>query len=188
MKFLARIFLAAGVAILTVALSGPLTAAQDDPRLDTLFDRLHATDDSSEARRLEQLIWSIWLEANDQEHNALMQGGTFLMNSGNLPGAAAAFSRIIEARPEFAEGWNKRATVYYLMGRFDESIADCVKTLELEPRHFGALSGLGLIHSALDDPATALHWFREALKHNPHMRGVAERADELAREVEGEPV
>ena len=180
--------LSALVVTLVVAHAGSLGAAQDDPRLDMLFDRLHATEDSKEARRIESLIWSIWLDADNSELNALMQGGTFLMQNGNFSKAAAVFSQIIEAGPDFSEGWNKRATVYYLMGRFDESIADCIKVLELEPRHFGALSGLGLIHTALDEPETALYWFREALRQNPHMPRIRERAEELAREVEGEPI
>ena len=184
---IARLIVTVCVMVL-VARPGPLGAAQDDPRLDLLFGRLHATSDSGEARLLQNRIWSIWLDARDAELNTLMRGGTFLMQSGNLSKAVTMFSRIIETGPDFAEGWNKRATAYYLMGRFDESIADCMRVLELEPRHFGALSGLGLIHSALDEPETALHWFREALKQNPHMPRIRERAEELALEVEGEPI
>lgn len=184
---MARLLAAVVVTVMFVH-AGSLDAAQDDPRLDTLFGRLHETEDSKEARRIESLIWSIWLDADDSELNALMRGGTFLMQNGNFSQAAAVFSQIIEAGPGFSEGWNKRATVYYLMGRFDDSIADCIKVLELEPRHFGALSGLGLIHIALDEPESALYWFREALRQNPHMPRIRERADELAREVEGEPI
>ncbi|MCE2521118.1 MAG: tetratricopeptide repeat protein [Alphaproteobacteria bacterium] len=166
----------------------PLCAAQDDPRLDTLFRQLHETLDDRLALQLQQEIWTLWLQSDDPELEALMQGGRVLMVRGDHAGAVTVFSRLIELAPDFAEAWNKRATVHYLMGRFDDSIADCMRVLELEPRHFGALSGLGLIHTALGNPETALYWYREALKQNPHMPAIRERAEELANEVEGEPV
>ena len=166
----------------------PLGAAQDDPRLDTLFQQLHATQDDRLALQLQQEIWRAWLHSDDPELTALMRGGTVLMQRGDHAAAVTVFSRLIESAPDFAEAWNKRATVLYLMGRFDDSIADCMRVLELEPRHFGALSGLGLIHVALGNPEAALYWYREALKQNPHMPAIRERAEDLAKEVEGEPV
>ncbi len=168
--------------------AAPLGAAQDDPRLDALLTQLHETLDEHLAMRLEQEIWTVWLHADDPELDALMRGGRVLMLRGDNTGAVRVFNRLIERAPDFAEAWNKRATVYYLMGRLDDSIADCMRVLELEPRHFGALAGLGLIHTALDDPRTALHWYREALKHNPHMHSIRERAEDLSDELEGEPV
>ncbi len=166
----------------------PLAAAQDDPRLDALFGELHATTDDRLALQLQQDIWDVWLHADDPELEDLMRGGRVLMLRGDHAGAVTVFSRLIALAPDFAEAWNKRATVHYLMGRFDDSIADCMRVLALEPRHFGALSGLGLIHTALGNPETALYWYREALKQNPHMPVIRKRADELANEVEGEPV
>ncbi len=168
--------------------AAPLGAAQDDPRLDALFTQLHETLDERLAMQLQQEIWTVWLHSDDPELADLMRGGRVLMLHGNHAGAVRVFSRLIELAPDFAEAWNKRATVFYLMGRLDDSIADCMRVLELEPRHFGALSGLGLIHTALGDPETALYWFREALKQNPHMPAIRERADDLANEVEGEPI
>ena len=166
----------------------PLGAAQDDPRLDALFRQLHETLDDRLALRLQQEIWNVWLHSDDPELDALMRGGRVLMHRGDHAGAVTVFSRLIELAPDFAEAWNKRATVLYFMGRFDDSIADCMRVLELEPRHFGALSGLGLIHVALGNPETALYWYREALKQNPHMPAIREKVEDLAREVEGEPV
>ena len=166
----------------------PLGAAQDDPRLDALFTQLHETLDDRLAMQLQQEIWTVWLHSDDPELEALMRGGRVLMLRGDHAGAVTVFSQLIELAPDFAEAWNKRATVYYLMGRLNDSIADCMRVLELEPRHFGALSGLGLIHTALGDPETALYWYREALKQNPHMPSVKERVEDLANEVEGEPI
>ena len=163
-------------------------AAQDDPRLDRLFARLHATADAAEASLLQQGIWSLWMEAHDDGLNALMRDGGRAMRRGELDRAIALFSQLIEAAPGFAEAWNRRATAYYLARRFDRSVADCMEVLALEPRHFGALSGLGLIESARGDRRQALHWFRQALAQNPHMASIRRRVEELARELEGEAI
>ena len=173
---------------LAVAGPSPLLAAQDDPRLDNLFSRLHATTDTDEAQVLQAHIWALWTRTRDDGVNTMMQSGTQAIRRGDSLGALSTFTRLVEARPQFAEAWNKRATLYYMTGRFEESIADCMKVLELEPRHFGALAGLGLIYSALGEPRRALHWFREALKQNPHLDGVRARVDKLAREIEGERI
>lgn len=166
----------------------PAVAAQDDPRLDVLFERLLATPDDAEAQVLESLIWSIWLEAHDDELDRLMRRGTRDMQVGDLDAALGSFSTVIELAPGYAEGWNKRATVLYMTGRYEESIADCMEVLAREPRHFGALSGLGLIHEARGEPEEALAWFRRALEQNPHMPMIARRVEQLSLEVEGEPI
>jgi tetratricopeptide (TPR) repeat protein len=181
------------LATATVALScwlagQPLQAAQDDPRLDSLFEQLHQTSDSAEAQLIQSYIWALWVEAHDDGLNRLMDGGTRAMQVGDHNEAIGMFGQLIEVAPDFAEAWNKRATVYYMIGRYDDSIADCMKVLELEPRHFGALSGLGLIYTSMDDKPAALHWFREALRQNPHMDNIRERVEDLAREVEGEAI
>ncbi len=180
--------IAAVACTLLLWLAPAVSAAQDDPRLDQLLDRLQTTTDEGEAQVLTSLIWSIWLDAHDDKLNGLMEQGTRAMQVGDLEEAAADFSQVIDLAPDFAEGWNKRATVYYLLGRYDNSIADCMKVLELEPRHFGALSGLGLNYESKGDDATALAWYRKALKVNPHMPNVAKRADDLVPKVEGEPI
>ncbi|MBT6203613.1 MAG: tetratricopeptide repeat protein [Alphaproteobacteria bacterium] len=183
-----QLLAAATVALVMVGLSLPGLAAQDDPRLDDLFVQLHNTNDDAEAQLLQSYIWLIWIEAHDDELNAMMQGGTRAMQLGDLQQAIGQFTRLIDVAPEFAEAWNKRATVYFMIGRYDESIADCMEVLALEPRHFGALSGLGLIYSARDDSESALFWFREALEQNPHMPSIRQRVEELSREVEGEAI
>ena len=173
---------------LAIATAGPVLAAQDDPRLDGLFERLHMTEDPMEAQVIESIIWAIWVEANDDELNRLMYEGTRAMQIGDLNFAAKLFSDVIEIAPEFAEGWNKRATVYYLIGAYDKSIADCMVVLDLEPRHFGALSGLGLIYASKDDEEEALHWFKEALVQNPHMPTIQQQVDELEEKLHGQEI
>ena len=168
--------------------SGPLSAAQDDPRLDNLFARLVETQDEGEAHVIESFIWTIWLEGHDDTLNRLMAQGTRDMQVGDLDAAIAQFTTLIELAPDFAEAWNKRATVYYMSGQYDASIADCMEVLAREPRHFGALSGLGLIHQARGEDAEALDWYRRALEQNPHMPAIRQRIEDLSLEIEGEPV
>jgi len=90
---------------------------------------------------------------------------------------------LIRLAPTFAEAWNKRATLYYLMRKFDASIADVKQTLALEPRHFGAVVGLGLIYDQLGNQQAALQAFREGLKINPHMAPIREKSEKIAREL-----
>jgi tetratricopeptide (TPR) repeat protein len=97
------------------------------------------------------------------------------------------FDRLVEHAPGFAEGWNKRATVYYLMENYEASVLDIERTLELEPRHFGALSGLGMIYDAIGEPAAALRSFEAAVAINPHLDGARQRIEALRRELAGSP-
>ena len=133
-------------------------------------------------------IWGIWTAAEDDERDRVMALGSAAMNAGRFGRALEIFNAVIEGDPGFAEGWNKRATLYYLMGRYDESIADVERTLVLEPRHFGALSGMGLIYTELDDAKTALSWFEQAIEVNPYMPGIALRAAYLRKLLGGEPI
>jgi tetratricopeptide (TPR) repeat protein len=120
----------------------------------------------------EQGLWLLWSRSGDPAIDARMGRGIEAMQSGNLAQAISIFSGIIETRPDFAEGWNKRATVYYLAGQFDKSIADCHEVLKRNPRHFGALSGMGQIYFQMEEFDSALLWYRKALEVNPNMLGV----------------
>ena len=120
-------------------------ADQNDPRLNNLFKKLNETENQDEIRDLISDIWNIWYEVDDPKVIEYFEKGIQAMNLRNYPLAIRFFNNLIEEDPNFAEGWNKRATVYFMMGNFDQSMNDIVKTLELEPRHFGALDGMGLI-------------------------------------------
>jgi tetratricopeptide (TPR) repeat protein len=143
-------------------------AAADD-RL--LHERLR--DESAFVRSYaEQALWLLWSRSGEQEIDALMAGGVEQMQAGRHAEAIAVFSRVISRKPDFAEGWNKRATVYYLAGDYRKSLADCEEVLKRNPRHFGALSGAGMVNVALEQYEEAQRWFRRALEVNPNMVGV----------------
>jgi tetratricopeptide (TPR) repeat protein len=179
---------AAILAMLLVAGPGePAGADQDDPRLDGLFGRLQHTPDPAEARALEQRIWGVWLESDDAAVNRLMQQGILALQGQHYATALQAFDRLVEQAPHFAEGWNKRATVHYLMGNWRASVRDIQQTLALEPRHFGALFGLGLIYDALEEPEAALRSFEATLALNPHSDSTRHMIEQLRRQLRGSP-
>ena len=153
-------------------LSASADADQNDVRLAELFRSLKLTESVSKALVFENKIWNIWMEHYDPEVKSAMFQGVEAMKLQQFEQAFGHFSLLIKLAPDYAEGWNKRATVLYLMGRFKESEAEVMRTLELEPRHFGALSGQGLIRIALQDWTGAIYFLESALKINPHMYGV----------------
>ena len=125
--------------------SSALFADQNDSRLDNLFKELNTANDQENIKELISDIWNIWYEVDDPKVIEYFEKGIQAMNLRNYPLAIRFFNNLIEEDPNFAEGWNKRATVHFMLGNFDESMKDIIKTLELEPRHFGALDGMGLI-------------------------------------------
>jgi tetratricopeptide (TPR) repeat protein len=165
--------------------AAPAGADQLDPRLDELFVRLQDAGDTVEAGRLERRIWRIWIATDDPEASRLMAEGTRAMALGRLVQARDRFDLLVALEPDFAEAWNKRATVHYLMGDYVASVQDIQQTLALERRHFGALSGLGMIYEAIDRPSAALRSFEAALAINPHLDSTRQRIEELRRELEG---
>jgi tetratricopeptide (TPR) repeat protein len=155
--------------------------AAGDGRLDALFDRLRNTQDAGEARRTEAAIWQIWLEPSDPAAGSLMKLALDAQQRGDLFGAFALYDAIVNLRPDYAEGWNRRATVLYLLGRYEDSRKDAERTVALEPRHFGALSGLGLIAAEKNDDDAALDAFERALVFNPHMAQIRAQAEVLRK-------
>jgi len=162
-------------------------ANQNDTRLDSLFSQLQITGSGQKARTIEKFIWKIWRESGDESVDQLMVDGVKAMGGGNYEGALIAFNSIVKGAPNFAEGWNKRATLYWLMGDFEKSVEDINRTLALEPRHFGALSGLAMIRESQERPLDALQAFERALEIYPAMPNAAERIRKLNRQL-GEPI
>jgi len=174
--------------VMVVLMAAVARADQNDPALDRLFAELQRPDAAASADGLERQIWERWLDSGDAELNERLETGIIAMNAGYLPAAEQVFSEVVAAAPDFAEGWNKRATVRFLRGDHAGSIADCARVLALEPRHFGALSGLGLIHATLEDDEEALRWFERALAVNPHMPGVKENISILRERLRGKAI
>ncbi len=154
-------------------------ADQTDQRLADLFSRLQTTDDANDANVAASLIWTIWHQSDDDRINELMRQGLAQMSTRQYTDAVATFSEMIDLDARFAEAWNKRATVHYLMGDYGASVKDIDRTLELEPRHFGALSGLGLIMVAMENEEAAIAAFEATLAVNPFAAGAEQNLQAL---------
>lgn len=148
--------------------------------LPALVRALHETDPAVRAFS-ETSMWEIWSRSGDEEVDRLFAVGVEQMSAREAEAALETFSRIIGRRPDFAEGWNKRATIYYLLGEYERSLADCAEVMKRNPYHFGALSGYGMIFMRLGEPETALGYFERALAINPNLPRVEEAAQVLRR-------
>ncbi len=175
----------AALCALTLLMAAPAQADQMDKQLDELFARLAATRNPAEAQATENAIWSIWIAHPDERAQRYMHAGIRQLNDGQVTEALITFSRLVEMEPKFAEAWNKRATVFYLMHDFDASARDIAETLKLEPRHFGALSGLGLVNIALGRAQAAIAAFEMALAHHPTLSGARENIKNLKEASKG---
>ena len=156
-------------------------ADQNDPRLEVLFVKLKSISSLNQAQFLSAAIWEIWAVHDSDEINALYIKGNMAMRNQDSQSALEYFNQVIELAPDFAEGWNKRATVYYLIGDYHASLADISETVKLEPRHFGALSGRGLCYLELQEFHLALNAFQKALKVNPWLPDVQRNIKVLKR-------
>ncbi len=143
-------------------------ADHTDSRLNPLFARLLMEQDLPTIRETENQIWEIWYEHPNADAERLLQLGIQRMNYNRFGEAMLIFSQLLESFPAFAEGWNKRATLHYLLGNFDESVADIERTLALEPRHFGALSGLGLVYMQREQMLKAKQAFESLIEVHPN--------------------
>jgi tetratricopeptide (TPR) repeat protein len=128
---------------------------------------------------VESAMWSVWSRSGDETVDRLFAVGVEQMGQRQMEAAAETFSRIIQRRPEFAEGWNKRATVYFLLGDYRRSLADCDEVMARNPYHWGALSGYGMIYMRLDQPGRAIDYLEKALAVNPNLDQVAQTIEVL---------
>jgi len=183
-----RGFSIALVLIAACVLSMPSAEArQDDPRLKDLFAELKTATSSFEARVIETKVWKIWIENGDPRIDALMDRGMNAMSVDDTETALAAFSEVVRLDDSFAEGFNKRATVEFMRHDFAASVADIERTLALEPRHFGALAGLGQVFLAMNDKPAALKAFEAALAIDPRLESVQKAVTELKQQLQGNP-
>ncbi len=157
-------------------------------RDEALLDRLAKADSPQAASRIEREILADWTRSGSDTVDLLMQWAAEAMKSKDNKRALDYLDRVVSLDPGFAEGWNRRATVYYLLDDYGNSLNDIGHVLALQPRHFGALNGLGLVLDDLDEDGEALAAFRRALQVHPYLDGAQKRIEKLTKEVEGLPI
>jgi len=148
-------------------------------QLDGLFRKLAADPTARDAYEIEDKIWEIWTDHPDPLPASMMENAITAVAKKRYDTAENIFTELVAFRPEWAEAWNKRATLYFLQGRDDDSVRDIHRVLELEPRHFGALSGFAQICLRGGDRGSALAAFEAALRINPHLTMVQDAVVEL---------
>jgi tetratricopeptide (TPR) repeat protein len=171
------------VLLMTVGQTGLAFGDQNDPRLGKLFTRLQAIETGRNSTALENVIWSIWLEGKDEKATLAMENAGRLLQQASFNEALAAFDEIIDLYPDFSEAWNKRATILFLLGRFEESLSDVETTITLEPRHFGALAGAAQMYVYQGRHKDALHAYEQALRVNPHLKGGQQMIETLREKL-----
>jgi tetratricopeptide (TPR) repeat protein len=154
-----------------------------EAELDALFASLQSVTDLRQGRAVEREILSLWLRSGDETVDDLMSRSIAAMSLGAYDLALTYLDQVVTMRPDFAEGWNKRATVYYLVNEYDKSIGDIQQTLAIEPRHFGALAGLGMIMVRIGDKPRAIAAFKQALAVNPTLTNIKAALTRLEDEI-----
>jgi tetratricopeptide (TPR) repeat protein len=156
--------------------------------LDFLFGALKAAPDEASARHVEARIWALWMQTPSDTTALLMMRAKAAMEAQKMDVALKLLDAVVKLRPDYIEGWNRRATLYYLQNDYAHSLGDIEQVLVREPRHFGALAGLGMIMQDLGDEKRALAAFRKALAVNPHLEKVPELVRTLTEKVEGRDI
>lgn len=166
----------------------PRAGRERSYNLDTLFEALKIAPDNDSARAIEQRIWALWIASGSDTCNLLMGRVKAATEQKDLDLAIKLLNAVIEIRPNYTEAWNRRATIYFLQKDYGHALADIREVLTREPRHFGALSGLGLILQEIGDEKHALEAYRRALAIDPHLENVEEAIKNLREKVEGRDI
>ena len=157
--------------------------AQDarEVALDRLFASLHKASDEQAAKAVEEKIWQLWSRFDSPTAEVLLGQAVVAMDASENAASLEILDRIVASYPTYAEAWNKRATLHFMLGNYEASLRDIDKVLDLEPRHFGALAGRGMIYQRQEKWSEALNAFREALSMNPNMTGIKDAIQELSK-------
>jgi len=156
--------------------------------LDFLFGALKAAPDDETARAIEQRIWMLWMHSRSDTANLLMTRVQKAVEEKDLDLALKLLDAVVKIKPDYVEAWNRRATIYYMRKDYGRSISDIRQVLKLEPRHFGALTGLGLILQDIGDDKQALEVYRRALAVYPRIERVPDIVKTLEEKVEGRDI
>lgn len=184
------------VSLALILLLGASMSCSTDPAprgdrsasLDALFHRLQTTQSDEEAQMIEVTIRHVWAQSGRHGVDSLMMRSVEDIHAGKLDEALQSLDQVVATAPDFVEGWNLRATVHYLREEYGEAVGDIERVLALEPRHFGALAGLGRIFLELEDKKAALTAFEAALTLNPHLADVRQETDALREQMAGIPI
>lgn len=166
----------------------PRVTGDKTKNLDFLFGALKAAPDEESAKAVEARIWSLWTATNSDTAALLMLRVKLAMDSKDMDVALKLLDAVIKLRPDYIEGWNRRATLYYMQNDYTRSMEDIRQVLIREPRHFGALAGLGMIMQETGDEKHALDAFRRALAINPHLEKIPDLVKTLSEKVEGRDI
>jgi tetratricopeptide (TPR) repeat protein len=156
--------------------------------LDALFAALKSAKQDAEAEPMVEKIWELWSHSGRQKADLLLEQGVGYLALRQYGPAHDRFTEAIEAAPDFAEAWNKRATVLFLLNEHEQSLSDIEMVLTLEPRHFGALAGRGMIHAQAGRWKEALDAYNQALRFNPFLKERAQIIPELERRAGEKPL
>jgi tetratricopeptide (TPR) repeat protein len=160
--------------------------ATKSKKLDTLFADLKRSKDDGTAERLTNEIWREWGDSGSDSINLMMEWAQKAMGARNFAAALDTLDQVVLLAPDFSEGWNKRATLHFMMEHPQKSMADIERTLALEPRHFGALAGMAEILRAEGNDALALKAYERALEVYPRMRGAQQAVSDLTDSLSGD--
>jgi tetratricopeptide (TPR) repeat protein len=166
----------------------PKVGADKTRGLDFLFGALKAAPDEASAKHVEARIWALWMQTPSDTAALLMMRAKAAMDAQQMDVALKLLDAVVKLRPDYVEGWNRRATLYYLKNDYAHSLEDIEQVLVREPRHFGALAGLGMIMQDIGDEKRALDAFRKALAVNPYLEKVPELVKTLSEKVEGRDI
>jgi tetratricopeptide (TPR) repeat protein len=165
-----------------------LPHVQGTVNLDRLFAALKVAPDGESAKYVENRIWALWIATDSDTTTLLMSRVKAAIDAKDLDLGIKLLTAIINIKPDYIEAWNRRATIYYMKKDFDDSLSDIHEVLKREPRHFGALSGLGMIMQEVGDDKHALEAFRRALAVHPHLEHIPDLVKQLTEKVEGRDI
>jgi tetratricopeptide (TPR) repeat protein len=166
----------------------PVSRIDRTRNLDFLFGALKLAPDETTAKAIEERIWTVWTASRSDTANLLMMRVKTAIEAKDLDLAVTLLDGIVKIRPDYIEGWNRRATIFYMKKDYGRAIADIRQVLKREPRHFGALAGLGLILQDIGDDKQALEVYRRALEVYPRMERIPDVVKTLQEKIEGRDI